>query len=152
MFQVSEREFEEILNSLTEASNITFFRKSVDCSLPCFYTSAVMVSILRTKLIHLRKFELRLVLGRYWFYSSVPVSALMPRFMRLHGTGSVTSVWYLLLDISVSDFNARFSGDYLPFSHFGTSTVLFRFHFGFISTPNQVEPKALVLQPKLTGT
>ena len=30
--------------------------------------------------------------------------------------------------------------------------VLVRFHFGSISTPNQVEPKALLLEPKLTGT
>ena len=29
---------------------------------------------------------------------------------------------------------------------------LVRFHFGYISAPNQVEPKALVLEPKLTGT
>ena len=37
-------------------------------------------------------------------------------------------------------------------SHFGTVSVSFRFHFGSISAPNQVEPKALVLEPKLTGT
>ena len=30
--------------------------------------------------------------------------------------------------------------------------VLLRFSFGSISAPNQVEPKALVLEPKLTGT
>ena len=30
--------------------------------------------------------------------------------------------------------------------------VLVHFHFGIISVPNQVEPKALVLEPKLTGS
>ena len=30
--------------------------------------------------------------------------------------------------------------------------VLVRFHFGTILAPNQMEPKDLVLKPKLTGT
>ena len=56
-----------------------------------------------------------------------------------------------------------FSGDYSHLSHFGTgsipvrfqfgySSVTVRFHFGSISAPDWVEPKALVLEPKLTGT
>ena len=32
------------------------------------------------------------------------------------------------------------------------AVVLFRYWFGSISAPNQVEPKALVLEPKLCGT
>ena len=42
-----------------------------------------------------------------------------------------------------------FSGDYLHFSHFGTGSVPFWFHFSSTSAPNQVEPKALVLEPKI---
>ena len=30
--------------------------------------------------------------------------------------------------------------------------VLLQFHFGSISAPNQAEPKALVVEPKVTGT
>ena len=30
--------------------------------------------------------------------------------------------------------------------------VLVRFHFGTILVPNQMEPKALILEPQLTGT
>ena len=36
------------------------------------------------------------------------------------------------------------------FLNLGTSSVPFQFRFGSISTPNQVEPKALVLEPKFT--
>ena len=44
-----------------------------------------------------------------------------------------------------------FQGVYLHLSHFGTVSVSFQFHFGSILAPNQVEPKALVLESKLTG-
>ena len=37
-------------------------------------------------------------------------------------------------------------------SHFGTGLVPFWFRFGSILAQKQVEPKALVLEPKLTGT
>ena len=62
--------------------------------------------------------------------------------------------WYLGSGsyFSIQGFGTRFSGDDLHFSHFGASSVFFRFHFGSISTPNWVKPKALVLEPKLTGT
>ena len=80
----------------------------------------------------------------------MPVSVLKPRFLRFHGTGSRTSV--LVPYSQYQGFGTRFSGGYLYLSHFGTVSVSFRFHFGSISAPNQVEPKALVLEPKLTGT
>ena len=57
--------------------------------------------------------------------ASVPV---VPRYRFWYiGSGSY---------FSIQGFGTRFSGDYLHFSHFGTSSVLFRFHFGSISTPN----------------
>lgn len=43
--KVTEMEFTEIIHSLTEASNVTFFQKSVDCSLPCLFLSAIIVSV-----------------------------------------------------------------------------------------------------------
>ena len=70
--------------------------------------------------------------------------------MRIHGTGSGTSV--LVPTSRYQGFGTRFSGGYLHLSHFGTVSVSFRFDFTSISAPNQVEPKALVLEPKLTGT
>ena len=65
-----------------------------------------------------------------------------------------TVLWFrfLLLD-------TRFSGDYLYFSHFGTSSVSFPFHFDCKSGGTidliislWVEPQVLVSEPKLTGT
>ena len=37
---------------------------------------------------------------------------------------------------SIQGFGTRFSGDYLHFFHIGTSSALFWFPFGSISTPN----------------
>ena len=88
----------------------------------------------------------KLVLVRSWFFSSVPVSVLKPRFLRFHGTGSGTSV--LIPYSRYQGFGSRFSGVICTC----LILVLFCFHFGSISAPNQVEPKALVLEPKLTGT
>ena len=87
---------------------------------------------------------------RYRFFSSVPVLVLKPRRLRFHGTGSATSV--LVPTSRYQGFGTRFSGGYLDFSNFGTASVPYRFQLGSISSPNQVEPKALVLEPKLTGT
>lgn len=39
-----DEEFTEIITSLTEASNVTFFQKAVDCSMPCLYLATVLVS------------------------------------------------------------------------------------------------------------
>ena len=78
------------------------------------------------------------------------VSVPEPRFLRFHGTGSGTSVVVLTSEYKGSV--TRFSEDYLHYSHFGTSSVAFRLHFNFKSTLNQVEPIALVLEPKLAGT
>ena len=39
----------------------------------------------------------------------------------------------------------------MNFALFGTGLVLLRFYFGYILAPNQVEPKALALESKLTG-
>ena len=49
--------------------------------------------------------------------------------------------WYLSSGsyCSIPGFGTRFSGDYLHFSHFGTSSVPFRFHFGSISAPFQLQ-------------
>ena len=43
---MTEKEFRQILKSLSEAANVTFFQKAVDCSLPCFYLSGILVSLL----------------------------------------------------------------------------------------------------------
>ena len=40
-----------------------------------------------------------------------------------------------------------FRGLFVFFSHFGTSLVPFGLHFNPISTPNQVEPKAMEFEP-----
>ena len=53
---------------------------------------------------------------------------LKPRVLRFHGTGSDTSV--PVLTSRYQGFGRRFSGDYLHFSHFGTSLVPFWFHLG----------------------
>jgi len=42
--QITNTEFESILTSLTEASHITFFQKSVECSLPCLFLSTMVVT------------------------------------------------------------------------------------------------------------
>ena len=54
--------------------------------------------------------------------------------------------WFLLLStrVSVQGFQRVI--------YIFLISVLVRFHFGSISAPNQVEPKALVLELKLTGT
>ena len=84
------------------------------------------------------------VLIQYWFFSSVPVSVLKPRFLQFHGTGSVISVLVLLLDIrfSVLDFQGVIC------------ICLILVVVRSISVPVwlQMEPNALVLEPKLTGT
>ena len=79
---------------------------------------------------------LLLVLGRYWFFRSVPVSVLKPRFLLFHGTGSGTSV--LALIARYQDFGTRFSEIICIF----LILVLVHFQFGTILIPNQVEPKA----------
>ena len=86
------------------------------------------------------------MLGRYRFFSSVPVLVLKPRFLRFQGTVSGTSV--LVLSSRYHGLGTRLSGDYLHFSHFG----FVWFHFGSILTLNRVEPEALVLEPKFTET
>ena len=80
--------------------------------------------------------------GTELIFSSVPVSVLKPLSLRLHCTGSCTSV--LVPTSRYRGFDMRFSGDYLHLTHFGTNLVRFRFHFG-----SKVEPKALVSEPKL---
>ena len=40
----------------------------------------------------------------------------------------------------------------MHFCYFGTGLVPFQLHSGSILTRNQVEPKALVLEPEWTGT
>ena len=72
-----------------------------------------------------------------------PVSVLKPRFLWFHGTGSGTSVLYPILQYQ--GFGTGFLGGYLHFPHFGISSVPFW-------CPNQVEPKAVVLEPQLTET
>ena len=72
-----------------------------------------------------------LVLTRYWFFSSVPVSVLKPRFLRFHGTGSVTSVLVLLLNIRVSVLG--FQGVIC----ICLILVLVRFYFRSSSAPNR---------------
>ena len=62
---------------------------------------------------------------------------LKPRFMRLHDTGSGTSV---LVHFSIPVFWYKVLRGYLHCSHFS----------GFILVLNQVEPKALALEPNLT--
>ena len=84
------------------------------------------------------------VLVRYWFFSSL--SVLKPRFLRFHGTGSGTSA--LVPTSRYQGFGTRISGGYLHSSNFGNSS----FNSGSILAPKQVEPKALVLEPELTGT
>ena len=44
LIQVTESEFTDILKSLTESAHVTFFQKAVDCSVPCLYLSAMLVS------------------------------------------------------------------------------------------------------------
>ena len=66
---------------------------------------------------------------------------LKPPLIRFNGTSSGTSV--LVSTSQYQGFGTRFSGGYLHFSHFGTSSIL---------APNQVEPKDLVLKLKLSGT
>ena len=89
-----------------------------------------------------RRFYFKVVLVRYWFFSSVPFSVLKSRFLRFHGTGSGTSVlvprfWFLLLDtrVSVKGFQGYICICLI--------LELVRFHFG---------SNALVLEFKLTGT
>ena len=54
---------------------------------------------------------------------TVLVLVLLPQFLRFHSTlVPVPTARY-------QDFDTRFSGDYLYFSHFGTSSVSFRYHF-----------------------
>ena len=81
-----------------------------------------------------------LVMGRYWVFSSVPVLVLKPRLLRFRGTGSRT----LVLDFSIPGFQGVICIFLI--------LVLVRFHFSTISPPNHVKPKALVLEPELTGT
>ena len=88
------------------------------------------------------------VLVRFWFFSSL--SVLKPRFLRFHGTGSGTSA--RVPTSRYQGFGTRISGGYLHSSNFGNSSVPFRFLFGSILAPKQVEPKALVLEPELSGT
>ena len=76
-------------------------------------------------------------------HGTKPVSVLKRRFLRFHGTGSGTSVLGPIPQYQ--GFGSRFLGGYLHFSHFGICSVPFR-------CPNQVKPKALVLEPQLTGT
>ena len=75
------------------------------------------------------------VVPRYRFWHLGPgTSVLAPRF------------WFLLLDTRVSALG--FQGVTCIF----LILVLVPLHFGTISAPNQVELKALVLEPNLTGT
>ena len=92
-----------------------------------------------------------IALGRYWFFSSVPVSVLKPRFLRFHGTGSGTSV--LVLTSQYQGFGTRFSGGYLHLSNFGTDSVPFRLQIRWnlklwYWNLNWLEPKLL----KIFGT
>ena len=88
----------------------------------------------------------KLVLVRSWYFSSVSVLVLKPGFLPFYGTGSGTSV--LVPNSRYQGFGKRFSGGIC----ICLILVLIRFHFGSISASNQVEPKALVLKPKITGT
>ena len=69
-----------------------------------------------------------IALGRYWFFSSVPVSVLKPRFLRFHGTGSGTSV--LVPTSQYQGFGTKFSKGLFAF-------VSFWYWFGSISSPHQ---------------
>lgn len=44
LLQITSSEFETILTSLTEASQVTFLQKSVECSLPCLFLSTMIVT------------------------------------------------------------------------------------------------------------
>ena len=86
------------------------------------------------------------VLGRYWLFGLVPgfgIEASIPvvpqyRFL-------VPRFWFLLRDTRV--LVQCFLGVICIF----LILVIVRFQFGAIAVHNQVEPKALVLRPKLTG-
>ena len=62
-------------------------------------------------------------MGRYRFFSSVPVLVLKPRFLQFNGSGSGTSVLMPWLKYKV------FSGGGFHFSHFVISLVPFRLQF-----------------------
>ena len=68
-------------------------------------------------------------------------------------TVAVPDLWlrFLLLDTRVSGQGFSEGFVFHFFSYFGIH-VLVRFHFTSISVLNQVEPIALVLRTKLTGT
>ena len=77
-------------------------------------------------------------------FRTVALVPPVPRYRFWHfGSGSYVSIswcWYKV-------FSKLFA-----FFLYGTGSIPFWYHFGSISTPNQVKPKALVLEPKLTGT
>ena len=84
------------------------------------------------------------VLVQYRFFRSVPVSVLKPRFLRFCGPGSGTSD--LVPTSRYQGFGTKFSKGLFAFVSFWY--ILVRFHFASISASKQVEPKALVLEPK----
>ena len=82
----------------------------------------------------------KLVLGWDCVFSSVPVSVTTPWFLRFHGTGSGTLVLVLTRYQTFHWVNCIFLILVLVWSHLDTILV-----------PNQMEPEALVLEPKWTG-
>ncbi|XP_067945395.1 uncharacterized protein [Watersipora subatra] len=116
--QVTKSEFAEILHSLNEAANVTFFEKAVDCTLPCLFLSTILtVSFISCSLWflvagvthHYQDDRKQITSSLFWsfmvliFIIPAFVACIMV-FLVLH----LANYKYLKYRIKVEEFNKRF--------------------------------------------